>query len=165
MKRYLAFLLILTFSFACLAACSENAQNTSSESTAESTAESSEESVVHASSAESSVESETDSSADSSDESTDVSEPTEPKPDGFRLSCIDDLTDENGIRTYTVHAPYTDTYTLTGTGTTEITLTCEGEEIASGETELSVDLTENTVYTLTVKTAGASEDFKIATTA
>lgn len=165
MKRYLAFLLILTFSFACLAACSENAQNTSPESTAEGTAESSEESVVHASSAESSVESETDSSADSSEESTDVSEPTEPKPDGFRLSCIDDLTDENGIRTYTVHAPYTDTYTLTGTGTTEITLTCEGEEIASGETELSVDLTENTVYTLTVKTAGASEDFKIATTA
>lgn len=105
-------------------------------------------------------------SDDVNDPSSDNSENTEPvKPDGFRLSSLDDVTDENGIRSYTVHAPYTDTYKLEGTGVSGITLTQNGETVATGTESLTASLTENTVYTLTVTTAEAESDFKITTTA
>ncbi len=103
------------------------------------------------------------SDAVSGDESA-VDEPV--KPEGFRLSSIDDLTDENGVRTYTVHAPYTDEYTLEGKDVSSMVIaTKDGTEVASGDDSITVSLTENEVYTLEVKTDEASKDFKITTTA
>ena len=51
------------------------------------------------------------SSGESSDDGAGSEQPddTVEELDGFRLSSIDDVTDENGVRSYTVYAPYTDT--------------------------------------------------------
>ncbi len=83
----------------------------------------------------------------------------------FRLSSLSDVTDANGERSYTVYAPYTDTYTLTTTNVSSLTLTQDGDTVASGTSSLTVALTENAVYTLTVKTARANTSFTVTTKA
>ncbi len=82
----------------------------------------------------------------------------------FRISSIDDVADENGTRSYTVYAPYTDTYTLVGEYVTEIKLSQGETVVAQGTESLSVNLTKDEVYTLTVS-AEANGDFKITVTA
>ncbi len=91
---------------------------------------------------------------------------TEPvvNPDGFRLSSIDDVTDEDGKRVYTVYAPYTDTYSLVGDGVKSITILKDGAEIAAGK-EFSADLKKYEVYTIEVETDSPNADFKITTKA
>lgn len=82
----------------------------------------------------------------------------------FRISSIDDVTDENGVRTYKVYAPYTDTYTLVGEGTQSISILQGETEIATGTTQLNVSLVKDEIYTLSVRSE-ANADFKITTTA
>ena len=160
MKRWLAFLLAILIGCAGLAACSEGNEESFGESGGVSSEASSEVSFEE-SSAESSME---DSSA--AEESSQPEEPNDPvlELEGFRLSSIDDVTGEDGKRVYTVHAPYTDTYSLVGDGVKEMTLLQDGEEVASG-TELSVSLEQYAVYTLEVETEEAGADFKITTKA
>lgn len=85
-------------------------------------------------------------------------------PDGFRLSSIDDVTDDDCKRVYTVYAPYTDTYSLVGDGVKSITILKDGAEIAAGK-EFSADLKKHEVYTLEVETDSPNADFKITTKA
>jgi len=82
----------------------------------------------------------------------------------FRISSIDDVSDENGARSYTVYAPYTDTYTIEGNGVSNISIISGDTEIASGTVLKSVSLTENEVYTISIK-AEANADFTITVTA
>lgn len=82
----------------------------------------------------------------------------------FRISSIDDVSDENGTRSYKVYAPYTDTYTIEGNGVSNISIISGDTEIASGTVLKSVPLTENEVYTLSIK-AEANADFTITVTA
>ncbi len=86
-------------------------------------------------------------------------------PEAFRLSSLDDVTSSNGKRIYNVYAPYTDTYTLVGSGTSSITLSKDGETVAAGSQSITVNLTENEQYVLKVETASAGAAFKITTTA
>jgi hypothetical protein len=160
MKRWLAFLLAILIGCAGLAACSEGNEESFGESVGVSS-EAISEVRFEESSAESSME---DSSA--AEESSQPEEPNDPvlELEGFRLSSIDDVTGEDGKRVYTVHAPYTDTYSLVGDGVKEMTLLQDGEEVASG-TELSVELTQYAVYTLEVETEEAGADFTITTKA
>ena len=142
----------------------------SSEAQNSSSAESSEVSVEASDTSEdNSAEESTEESTESSDVSIETSEPEidygEDMDKAFRISSIDDLTDENGERSYTVYAPYTDKYVIKGTNTKSITITKKGEEIESGKTELTASLKANTVYTLTVTTEKENSDFKLATTA
>lgn len=140
----------------------ETVSNTSSEAIESSASDVSEESSVpDESSGEVSVPDE--SSEASSDDDPPVLE--NDKEGAFRLSSIDDLTDESGSRSYTVYAPYTDTYTLEGAGVTGLALLQDGEELATGSETLTVSLTADEVYTLTVTTAEAEADFKVTTTA
>jgi len=85
--------------------------------------------------------------------------------DAFRLSGIEDVTGADGTATYKVYAPYTDTYTLTSSTVTSMTLSQGDTVIGQGTTSLSVALTENEEYVLTVKTARANAAFKIKTVA
>ena len=191
MKKYLALFLAVTFIIACFASCNDNPQESSS---AESVLESSypavsdggesstESSENEASLPESSADSESssDESLESSepDESSEVSEPDEnsdvsdhepePEPekaDAFRLSSIDDFTDKSKSRTYTVYAPYTDSYTIEGEGVKSILIEKNGKTVKKGKTNLTVSLEKDEVYTLTVTTSKANADFKLITTA
>jgi len=89
----------------------------------------------------------------------------EPVDDTFRLSSISDITNENGERSYSVYAPYTDTYTLTSSNVSAIVLMQGDTVVASGVSSLTVALTEKEEYTLTVKTAAANAKFDITTKA
>ncbi len=111
-----------------------------------------------------------DETSDTSDTSEDLppDEPIVEKEDrtkAFRISSIDDVTDKDGIRSYTVYAPYTDEYTLSGENTTSIAVSKNGKVIQSGEKKLSVSLKYNQAYTLVVTTSDPNSDFKITTTA
>ncbi len=108
------------------------------------------------------------------EESEDISSPEEESneiygPDvnehgAFRISSIDDVSDENGTRSYLVYAPYTDTYTIKGEGVSVISVLSGDTEIASGTYIKSLALTENELYTVSVKTE-PNADFKINVTA
>ena len=81
--------------------------------------------------------------------------------EAFRLSCIDDVADNDGVRAYKVYAPYTDTYKF------ESSLSVKGfsvfkdeKSIVSGKGELSVDLEKDQVYTLKV-VSEPNEDFDL----
>lgn len=98
------------------------------------------------------------------EESTEIYVPDVNEHGAFRISSIDDVSDENGTRSYLVYAPYTDTYTIEGNGVSEITVSRGDTEIAKGTHIEALSLTENELYTLTVKTE-ANADFKIDVTA
>lgn len=85
--------------------------------------------------------------------------------DAFRLSSVSDVTDENGGRVYRVYAPYTDTYSLSASGAASIAIYENGKVLAQGNASLTVDLTENAVYTLEVKTAQGNAAFSVTTKA
>lgn len=153
---------------------SNAAESSNQEASAESSEFGTESSGI---STESSEDSSAEGSEDISEESSEISEDSsketsEPEIDygedidkAFRISSIDDVTDEDGVRSYIVYAPYTDKYTLKGSDTALITITQKGNKIKSGKTELSTMLAANEVYTLTVKTKEKNGDFKITTTA
>ncbi len=161
-------------SFSSLAESSEASQSESSLTVSEDeqSEASAESSLDESSEGTESSESETSAEDSSTDESQpETSEPETSEPDdddtetvAFRLSSIDDITDENATRTYTVYAPYTDKYTLKGKDVKSIVLSQNGERIKKG-TEFSVSLKANEEYTLTVTTKEANGDFKITTTA
>ncbi len=83
----------------------------------------------------------------------------------FRLSSIDDVSGADKTATYSVYAPYTDTYTITSTNVSAIVLKQGDTVVRQGATTLSVNLTENEVYTLTVTTVNANQAFKLTTVA
>ncbi len=89
----------------------------------------------------------------------------DPSEDAFRLSSLNDVTDENGTRSYTVFAPYTDTYTLTSSNAATITLSKGETVVATGTPNVTVDLTKDEIYTLTVTTAAANASFVVTTKA
>lgn len=91
-----------------------------------------------------------------------VPDPTE---EAFRLSSLNDVTDENGARSYTVFAPYTDTYTLTSSNAATITLAQGETVVATGTPNVTVDLTADEIYTLTVTTSAANASFAVTTKA
>lgn len=104
----------------------------------------------------------------SSSEDLPSDEPIVEKEDrakAFRISSLDDVTDKEGQRSYTVYAPYTDEYSLSGVNTASISISKNGKVLQSGEEKLSVSLKKNEAYTLTVATKDANSDFKITTTA
>ncbi|MBR6783326.1 MAG: hypothetical protein IKM32_01410 [Clostridia bacterium] len=149
----------------------ESSQAVSSEDSSEASSEA-ESSEVESSESESDASNETsdeslgETSEEGSGETSEEPEiNAEDRSKAFRLSSIDDLTDDNGERSYTVFAPYTDKYTLKGENLSSITISKNGEELKSGKTELSVSLKADEAYTLTVKTKKANADFKITTTA
>ena len=159
----IALMMVVIMLLTTLGACSEELTDHSSAESASSQVE------VSTDTSESSEESSANSSKETSGESSLSDEPTPPDDpveelDGFRLSSIDDVTDENGVRSYTVYAPYTDTYSLVGKDVKRITLKKDGEIVAKG-TDFKVDLEQNAVYTLEVETEDANADFKITTTA
>ena len=110
-------------------------------------------------------ESGTVSVPDGSEDPDDDDDPDVEELDAFRLSSIDDLTDESGSRSYTVYAPYTDEYTLECENIKRLTITQKGETIKKGNGKLSVSLKADEIYTLTVTTDEKNQDFKITTTA
>ncbi|MBQ4617530.1 MAG: hypothetical protein IJB27_04060 [Clostridia bacterium] len=80
----------------------------------------------------------------------------------FRLSTISDVTDSSATRTYTVYAPYTDTYTLKCSNASSITIYRGDTLVASGTTTVNASLTEGTGYKLTVKTRTANASFEMS---
>ena len=94
------------------------------------------------------------------EESAEIYEPDVNEHGAFRISSIDDVSDENGTRSYLVYAPYTDTYTIEGEGVSVISVLSGDTEIASGTYIKSLALTENELYTVSVKTE-PNADFKI----
>lgn len=112
-------------------------------------------------------------STDVSDNSTepDVSgtdsvpdEPQVEEIDAFRLSSIDDLTDEKGKRSYTVYAPYTDKYTFECKNVKKLSVIQNGETLKKGSEEFTVSLKANEKYILEVTTENPNQDFTITTT-
>ncbi|MBE6764098.1 MAG: hypothetical protein E7553_07110 [Ruminococcaceae bacterium] len=89
------------------------------------------------------------------------SAPVAVNSEAFRLSGITDVTDDDAVSAYLVTAPYTDTYTVTSQDTEAIRLYDGGKCLASGEGELSVELTEGASYTLEVKTAQSNAMFTV----
>lgn len=83
----------------------------------------------------------------------------------FRLSSISDISDASGTRTYIVRAPYTDTYTLTSSTVSGMTLTRGSQTLGAGTSSMTVSLTADTLYTLTVTTAKANAAFSVETKA
>ncbi|MBQ5837461.1 MAG: hypothetical protein IIW39_02200 [Clostridia bacterium] len=187
MKRCFAVLISALLLISSIAACSEENESIfsvdeSSESAvsqAESSTISDEKSetvsdspIDESSEPEESVESsapDESSVPETSEPETSEPETSEPeadtKPTAFRLSSIDDVTDENGTRTYTVFAPYTDKYTIESKDVKSIVIEQNGERIKKGSSEITVSLKANELYTLTVTTKEANADFKINTTA
>ncbi|MBR6506658.1 MAG: hypothetical protein IKT37_03545 [Clostridia bacterium] len=149
-KKLLAFILSALLACAVFAGCAEDAGNVSD---AESEAEVSEKE-------ESSKPDEESEDVSDTEESTEIYEPEVNEHGAFRISSIDDVSDKNGTRSYLVYAPYTDTYTIEGNGVSDITVSSGETVIASGTYIKSLSLTENELYTLTVKTE-PNADFKI----
>ncbi len=153
-KKLLAFILSALLVSAVFAGCAEDAGNVS---VGESQDEVSDK-------AESSLPDEESENVSDTEESTEIYEPDVNEHGAFRISSIDDVSDENGTRSYLVYAPFTDTYTIEGNGVREICVLSGDTEIAKGTHIEALSLTENELYTITVKTE-ANADFKIDVTA
>ena len=72
--------------------------------------------------------------------------------EAFRLSSIKDISDEDGIMTYKVYAPYTDTFQLKSSNVSSITVYQGDKKLATSANEVNVDLVKDEVYTVTVVT-------------
>lgn len=153
-KKLLAFILSALLVSAVFAGCAGDAGNVS---VGESQDEVSDK-------AESSLPDEESENVSDTEESTEIYEPDVNEHGAFRISSIDDVSDENGTRSYLVYAPFTDTYTIEGNGVREICVLSGDTEIAKGTHIEALSLTENELYTITVKTE-ANADFKIDVTA
>lgn len=85
-------------------------------------------------------------------------------PRVFRLSSIDDTVAENGKRTYSVIAPYTDSYTVTpDKNVRNVSFSKNGNLLAasSDARAFSVRLQEGEVYTLNVTGSGPNAAFRL----
>ena len=149
-KTLTAFMLALLLAAAVFAGCTDDGGNAS---LAESENEVSEKE-------ESSKPDEESEDVSDTEESTEIYEPEVNEHGAFRISSIDDVSDKNGTRSYLVYAPYTDTYTIEGNGVSDITVSSGETVLASGTYIKSLSLTENELYTITVKTE-PNADFKI----
>ena len=82
----------------------------------------------------------------------------------FRLSNINDVSDNDGIMSYKVKAPYTDTYQIqtssTNSNVKHIAIFKDETKLASSSSALTVDLVKNEVYTLKI-IAEKNSDFNI----
>ncbi len=83
----------------------------------------------------------------------------------IRLSSISDVTDNTGSRSYDVYAPYTDTYTLTCSTASSISIYSGNNLIGSGTTSLTVSLKEEVGYTLKITSRYANASFNLTTIA
>lgn len=154
-KKLTAFILSAILAAAVFAGCADEADNISNpESEAE----------VSDNKDTSLPEEESEDISAPEEESAEIYEPDVNEHGAFRISSIDDVSDENGTRSYLVYAPYTDTYTIEGEGVSVISVLSGDTEIASGTYIKSLALTENELYTVSVKTE-ANADFKINVTA
>lgn len=151
MKRIFVFLLVLAMMLPILCACDGGEGSLS-------------ELVSDTSTSVSKDESKEESKEESQDESKEPYTPDVNEHGAFRFSSIDDLTDENGKRSYKVYAPYTDTYDVKAENAT-ITLIKGEEEILKGTGEMSVSLEKDEIYTLTVTTEAENSDFKLTVSA
>ncbi len=91
--------------------------------------------------------------------------PTAGNTEVFRLSSIDDVTDESASRVYRVSAPYTDTYTLQSEDTSSITLYDGGAVLAQDASSLEAELQEGAEYTLEIRTSEPETRFSLHTEA
>ena len=152
MKRFCMFLLILSLLLPLISSCGgEDVSLTPSD-------------ISAVTSDTSGDVSDTQSDNESTDESKEPYSPDVNEHGAFRFSSIDDLTDENGERSYKVYAPHTDTYDIKA-GNATITLTNGDEEILNGSGEMSVLLEKDEIYTLKVTTESANADFKLTVSA
>ncbi len=85
--------------------------------------------------------------------------------EAFRLSGVEDVTDENGNRAYKMVAPYTDTYTITSADVQAMKLYQDDQLLAENGAELEVSLTEGEEYVLAVETAEPNASFAVHTEA
>lgn len=83
----------------------------------------------------------------------------------FKLSTIVDETLDEGVRSYSVIAPHTDTYTLKCTKSSKIVVYDEKSVLKEGTTELEVSLEEGKNYGVRVETNGTKTKFKLHSTA
>ena len=81
--------------------------------------------------------------------------------DPFRLSSIVDETDENGVASYAVYAPYTDSYTINCTKSSRIVVYNQNGIIKEGSSEVKVNLQKNQIYGVRVETNGEKLKFKL----
>ena len=79
----------------------------------------------------------------------------------FRLSTISDVTDSTGVRSYDIYAPYTDTYTLNCKNAKLMEIYTGDKLVASGTTSMTVSLSENVGYTLTIQTKYVNYSFEM----
>ena len=79
----------------------------------------------------------------------------------FRLSSIVDTTDDNGVASYAVCAPYTDTYVIKCTKSSKLVIYDDEKIIKEGTTEIQVDLEKDVVYGLSIETNSEKKSFKI----
>jgi len=86
--------------------------------------------------------------------------PTE-NEEPFRLSGVEDVTDESGKRAYLMEAPYTDTYTFRSEDTSSMAIYKGMKKLASDSEELEVELKEGETYVLAVETAEGDAPFAI----
>ena len=83
----------------------------------------------------------------------------------FRLSTIVDTTDLNGVASYTVYAPYTDTYEINCTKSSKLVIYDKDKIIKEGTSEITVELEKDSVYGLRIETNNEQKSFKIHTKA
>ncbi len=83
----------------------------------------------------------------------------------IRLSSISDVTDASGQRSYDIYAPYTDTYSLSCTTASSISIYSGDNLIKSGTTSLNVALEENVGYTLKITSRYTNSSFNLTVSA
>lgn len=156
MKRIFVFLLALAMMLPILCACEGGNESLAISDVSKI--------VSDISTSASGDESDGEGKDESADESKEPYSPDVNEHGAFRFSSIDDLTDENGERSYKVYAPYTDTYDVKVENAT-VTLTKGEEEILKSSGEMSVSLEKDEIYTLTVTTEMGNADFKLTVSA
>lgn len=81
--------------------------------------------------------------------------------EAFRLSSINDVSNEEGVMSYKVYSPYTDTFEFTSSTVKKISIFKDNVLLGAGESELSLDLVKDEEYTLVIKSE-VSDDFKVS---
>lgn len=78
----------------------------------------------------------------------------------FRLSSLREIADDDGIMSYKVYSPYTDTFEIKGTYIKEVAIYHNEQLLGKEVEELRIDLEKDEIYVLKV-TATPNDDFKI----
>ena len=81
--------------------------------------------------------------------------------EAFRLSSINDVSNEEGVMSYKVYSPYTDTFEFTSSTVKKISIFKGNVLLGVGESELVLDLVKDEEYTLVIKSE-VSDDFKVS---